>query len=106
VRRRDDSARLWSHRVTETSNALDLEPNVFKLRSPRAIAESLRGSAERSTRRKAKPFRSAMSMLVFYMNRAGSNLSPERRRTLERAKSELRVVFDRPRGGRSPGRGR
>jgi len=92
------SPHLWSHRVTETSNALDLEPDVFKLKSPRAIAESLKRSAERSARRKAEPFRSALSMLVFYINRAGKNLSPERLRVLERAKDELRALFGRPPG--------
>jgi hypothetical protein len=69
---------------------------VFNLASPRAIAESLKRSAERSTRRKAEPFRSALSMLVFYINRAGTNLSPARRRTLEKAKDELRTLFGRP----------
>jgi hypothetical protein len=90
------TARRWSRHVTETSNALDLEPNVFTLTSPRDIAESLKRSAEQSTRRKAEPFRSALSMLVFYINRAGKNLSPERRRTLEQAKDELRALFGRP----------
>jgi Protein of unknown function (DUF3175) len=94
----------WSRHVTETSNALDLERNVFKLKSARAIAESLRRSAQKSARRKAEPFRSALSMLVFYINRAGKNLSPERRRTLERAKDELRALFGR--GPRSGTRGR
>jgi len=93
---RSTTPRRWSRHVTETSDALDLEPNVFKLNSPRAIAESLRRSAARSTRRKAEPFRSALAMLVFYINRAGKNLSRERRRTLERAKDELRIVFGRP----------
>jgi predicted KAP-like P-loop ATPase len=90
------TGRRWSQHVTETSNALDLEPNVFRLTSPRAIAESLKRSAEQSTRRKAEPFRSALSMLVFYINRAGKNLSPERRQTLEQAKDELRALFGRP----------
>lgn len=83
----------WSRRVTETSNALDLEPGVFTYASPRAIALSLKRSAERSRRRKADPFRSAMSMLTFYINRAGRTLSPARRRVLERAKAELRRAF-------------
>src|SRR2546427_2044042 len=83
------SPRRWSREVTERSNALGLEMDVFKLRSPRAMAESLRRSAERSRRRKAGPFQSAMSMLNFYINRAGRNLAPSRRRTLERAKGEL-----------------
>lgn len=87
----------WSQRATETSDALDLEPGVFRSRSPRRIAESLKRSAERSARRKAEPFRSAMSMLVFYVNRAGKNLSASRRAVLEQAKDELRALFGRPR---------
>jgi len=79
--------------VTERSNALDLERDVFKKPSPRAIAESLRRSAERSRRRRVD--RSAMSMLTFYINRAGRNLDPSRRRTLERAKQELRRLYGR-----------
>ncbi|MGH9478440.1 MAG: DUF3175 domain-containing protein [Terriglobales bacterium] len=86
----------WSQRVTTTSNALDLEPGVFKLDSPRAVAQSLRRSALASDRRKTDPFRSAMSMLNFYINRAGKNLPDERRRTLRAAKGELRRVFHRP----------
>jgi hypothetical protein len=86
--------RRWSKRVTETSNALDLEPGVFR-RTPRAIALSLKRSAERSRRRKVDPYRSAMSMLNLYLNRAGKNLSAERRRSLNRAKVELRRVFHR-----------
>ncbi len=86
--------RRWSKRVTETSNALDLEPGVFR-RTPRAIALSLKRSAERSHRRKADPFRSAMSMLNLYLNRAGKNLSAERKRSLNQAKAELRKVFHR-----------
>ncbi len=95
ARRQAPETRYWSRRVTETSNALDLEPGVFTHRSPRAIALSLKRSAERSRRRKADPFRSAMSMLNFYINRAGRSLSPARRRVLERAKAELRRVFGR-----------
>jgi hypothetical protein len=87
--------RRWSQRVTETSNALDLEPGVFRKPSARAIAESLKRSAERSRRRKVDPFRSAMSMLTFYINRAGRTLDPERRRTLEAAKDELRALYGR-----------
>jgi hypothetical protein len=87
--------RRWSKRVTETSNALDLEGSVFTKRSARQVALSLKRSAERSRRRKSEPFRSAMSMLNLYINRAGKNLTPERRRTLERAKGELRKVFRR-----------
>jgi hypothetical protein len=89
-------ARYWSKRVNETSNALDLQPGVFRLRSPRAIAASLKRSAEHSHRRKAEPFRSAMSMLIFYINRGGKNLPATRRRTLERAKDELRRLYHRP----------
>lgn len=87
----------WSQRVTETSNALDLEEGVFSKDDPREIARSLKRSAERSRRRKSAPFRSAMSMLTFYINRAGSQLSPERRVTLEAAKDELRKLFGRER---------
>jgi hypothetical protein len=87
----------WSQRVTQTSNALDLDPNVFTLDNPRRIARSLKRSAERSTRRKAAPFRSAMSMLTFYINRAGQSLSKKRRACLEAAKDELRDLYHRPR---------
>lgn len=83
----------WSQRVTETSNALDLEKGVFSQKSPRAIALSLRRSALRSHRKKSDPFRSAMSMLVFYINRAGRKLPKERKARLEEAKDELRALF-------------
>ncbi len=89
------NARRWSGRVTQTSDALDLKKDVFKLDSPAAIARSLKRSAERSHRRKSDPYRSAMSMLVFYINRAGKNLSQTRRRRLESAKDELRRAFGR-----------
>jgi len=79
------------------SDALDLEPAVFKSRSPAKIAASLKRSAERSKRRKGTPFQSAMSMLNFYINHAGRKLSPGRRRLLERAKPELRRAFGRNR---------
>jgi hypothetical protein len=85
--------RRWSHDVTVKSNALDLEANVFKKDSPRAIALSLKRSAEHSTRRKSDPYRSAMSMLTFYINRAGSNLPKERKERLEKAKGELRALY-------------
>jgi hypothetical protein len=85
----------WSQRVTSTSNALDLAPGVFKHDDPKEIALSLKRSAERSHRRKAEPYRSALSMLVFYLNRAGRNLPAKRKRVLERAKGELRRVFHR-----------
>jgi hypothetical protein len=90
------SRRYWSRQVTERSNALDLEPAVFKRRSPREIAASLKRSAERSKRRKGTPLQSAMSMLNLYLNRGGKNVSAERRRTLERAKDELRDLFAKP----------
>ena len=89
------SGRRWSQYVTETSHALDLEQNVFTLRSPRAIALSLRRSAVKSTRRHSTPFQSAMSMLTFYANRAGRNLRADRRLILEQAKLELRKIVGR-----------
>ncbi len=85
----------WSAQVMKTSNALDLEPGVFTQRSARAIAASLKRSALASRRRKAEPFQSAMSMLNFHINRSGRGLSAERRRVLERAKIELRRLFER-----------
>jgi Protein of unknown function (DUF3175) len=88
-------ATRWSRRVTERSDALDLEPGVFTLADPRDIARSLKRSAERSGRRKSSPFRSAMSMLTFYINRAGRNLSTSDRARLEAAKRELRALFGR-----------
>lgn len=87
--------RYWSQAVTEGSNALDLESHVFLKSSPRAIALSLRRSAEQSRRRKGTPYQSAMSMLTFFINRAGRGLGPARRRTLERAKQELRRLYGR-----------
>jgi uncharacterized protein DUF3175 len=86
---------MWSAAVTHGSNALDLEPSIFAKASPRAIALSLKRSAEQSRRRKAAPFRSAMSMLSFYINRAGRNLPKTRLKVLERAKGELRKAFGR-----------
>ncbi|HEY2135931.1 MAG TPA: DUF3175 domain-containing protein [Xanthobacteraceae bacterium] len=91
----------WSGRVTRESDALDLSPGVFTWKDPRRIAGSLKRSAERSSRRKADPYRSALSMLTFYLNRAGRNLPPERRRTLQRAKAELRKQFGLDRRNRS-----
>ena len=85
----------WSSRVTKHSNALDLEQGVFKLRSPKRIAASLKRSAERSKRRKSDPYRSAMSMLTFYINRAGKSLPPASKKVLQRAKGELRKQFDK-----------
>jgi hypothetical protein len=95
----------WSQHVNETSNALDLDAGVFKSRSAKAIAGSLKRSAERSRRKKASAFQSAMSMLNFYVNRAGKQLSTERKRTLERAKTELRALFARPKPARAAARG-
>ena len=89
------SAERWSGRVTRESNALDLEADVFTSKSPREIALSLKRSAEASRRRKSTPYRSAMSMLTFYINRAGSNLPDDQRAVLNRAKDELRKVFGR-----------
>jgi hypothetical protein len=83
----------WSARVTRESYALDLEEGVFTWDDPKRIAQSLKQSADSSTRRKAPPFRSAMSMLVFYINRAGSNLDKNQRRILEQAKDELRALY-------------
>jgi len=87
----------WSGKVTRESNALDLDEGVFTWTDPKRIARSLKRSAERSTRRKAPPFRSAMSMLVFYTNRAGRNLDQDQLRVLEQAKDELRILFGRNR---------
>ena len=89
------SARRWSGDVTKHSDALDLEPGVFTLKDPKQIAASLKHSAETSQRKKADSYRSALSMLTFYINRAGSNLSATRRRVLMRAKDELRKQFGR-----------
>jgi Protein of unknown function (DUF3175) len=90
-----DEKRRWSQAVTSGSNALDLEPGVFAFDDPSRIALSLKRSAEASARRKAPPYRSAMSMLTFYVNRAGRSLPEERRRVLEQAKAELRKLFGR-----------
>jgi hypothetical protein len=89
------SRKRWSGEVTRHSNALDLEKNVFKLADPHRIAESLKHSAETSRRRKSGPYQSAMSMLNFYINRAGSGLSQKQRGVLLQAKDELRKVFHR-----------
>ena len=85
--------RNWSDYVTKHSFVLDLEGGVFTRDNPRKIAESLKKSAEASIRRKGTPFQSAMSMLNFYINRAGKNLKPTRKRILEQAKIELRKLF-------------
>ena len=89
----------WSREVTEKSNALDLEKEVFTEDDPHRIALSLKRSAEHSERRKSSPYRSAMSMLTFYINRAGRSLSRRRRERLEAAKDELRRVFRKPARG-------
>jgi hypothetical protein len=89
------AVRRWSAGVTRESNALDLTPGVFTLSDPKRIATSLKRSATKSRRRKADPFRSALSMLTFYINRAGKNLPAARRKTLQRAKDELRKQFGR-----------
>lgn len=91
-----NSKKNWSRCVTANSAALELEPGVFTLEDPREIALSLQRSALRSNRRRVDPFRSAMSMLNFYINRAGRKLPLKRRRVLELAKNELRDVFGRP----------
>jgi len=83
----------WSQNVTESSNALDLEPEVFTWKDPKRIAKSLKMSAEASHNRKAEPFQSAMSMLNFYINRAGKNLPPSQKKILEQAKVELKKIF-------------
>ena len=93
--RKDDGPKSsrWSGRVTRESRALVLEPGVFTWKSPKKIARSLKRSADQSTARKSSPYRSAMSMLVFYLNRAGKNLPAERRRVLTKAKEELKKDF-------------
>jgi hypothetical protein len=85
----------WSQRVTRESDALDLKSGVFKLHDPRKIAASLKRSAEHSRRRKSGAYRSAMSMLTFYVNRAGKTLPATQKRRLEQAKTELRHLFHR-----------
>jgi hypothetical protein len=92
---RTKSSKFWSTRVTQHSDALDLEANIFKSKDPRKIALSLRHSAQVSKRRKGTPYQSAMSMLNFYINRAGKNLPQRQKRVLERAKDELREAFGR-----------
>jgi hypothetical protein len=85
--------RRWSGRVTRESDALDLRQGIFKLEDPKKIARSLKRSAEKSHRRKADPYRSALSMLTFYINRAGKNLPARRKHVLQRAKVQLRRLF-------------
>jgi hypothetical protein len=93
--KKTNTKRKWSARVTRESNALNLKKGVFKSRSPRKIATSLKRSAEHSRRRKSSPYRSAMSMLTFYINRAGQDLPAGQKRVLEKAKDELRELFDK-----------
>ena len=85
----------WSQKVTQNSSALELEEGVFTWDDPKKIAQSLRDAAEKSARRKSTPFRSAMSMLVFYINRAGKTLNEDQRAILEQAKDELRSLYDK-----------
>jgi len=92
-----DSQNKWSQRVTETSNALDLEQGLFSWHDPHRIALSLKHSAESSVRRKSSPFRSAMSMLNFYINRSGRKLPREQRAILQQAKQELRELYGKQR---------
>jgi len=87
--------KYWSGHVTKESNALDLESSVFTWKDPKRIARSLKESAESSQRRKGTPFQSAMSMLNFYINRAGKNLPADRKEILNKSKDELRKLFDR-----------
>jgi len=94
-KRKSAHTRRWSARVTHESHSLDLEKNVFTLKDPKRIAASLKRSAERSTARKSEPYRSALSMLTFYINRAGKNLPASRKRVLQRAKTELKKQFGR-----------
>jgi len=94
-KRSDDGSNRWSQGVTEGSDALDLEDGVFTWKDPARIARSLKRSAEASDRRKSSPYRSAMSMLTFYVNRAGKELDADQRKVLERAKDELRKQFGR-----------
>ena len=95
ISRAKPSSRRWSRQVTEHSDALDLKKGVFTLSDPKKIAVSLKRSAEKSRRRKSDPYRSAMSMITFYVNRGGHNLSARRKAVLDRAKDELRKQFGR-----------
>jgi hypothetical protein len=105
-KKKSPKKKRWSQHVTETSNALDLDKGVFTLRDPRAIARSLKRSATRSRRRKVDPFRSAMSMLNFYINRAGRKLSQAQRSRLEVAKVKLNALFHRKPKSKRKGTGR
>ena len=97
-KKKDRGGKRWSAKVTKQSNALDLKKDVFSGDDPEEIAASLKRSAERSRRRKSSPYRSAMSMLTFYINRAGKALPARRKRILERAKDALRKKFGRKSG--------
>lgn len=90
------TGRKWSSRVMKKSDALDLEPDIFKSPDPQKIARSLKKTAEKSKRRKGTPYQSAMSMLNFYINRAGKKLSARKKGVLEKSKNKLRELFDRP----------
>jgi hypothetical protein len=94
-KRAKKTARKWSARVMRESDALDLKPNIFKARDPEKIARSLKKSAELSKRKKGTPYQSAMSMLNFYINRGGKNLSGTQKRILAKAKEKLRQQFGR-----------
>jgi hypothetical protein len=94
-RSRTRTSSRWTARVTQESDALDLDRGVFSRKDPKSIARSLKRSAERSSRRKSGAYRSAISMLTFYINRGGKNLSASRRKVLEKAKDELRKQFNR-----------
>lgn len=91
-----NKTKKWSAEVTEHSDALELESHVFEKDDPKEIAASLKRSADKSKKRKAEPFQSAMSMLTFYINRAGKNLPADRKKVLEDAKDELRRAYGRP----------
>jgi hypothetical protein len=95
MKKPDKKSKNWTAWVTKHSDALDLEEGVFTFNDPKKIALSLKRSAEHSKRRKGTPFQSAMSMLNFYINRAGKNLTANRKKILQQAKEELRIVFDR-----------
>ena len=96
ARKRKSTPKRWSNAVTKRSDALDLDAGVFTWKDPARIAASLKRSAEASSRRKAEPYRSTLSMLTFYINRGGKNLPEARKTTLRRAKNELRKAFGRP----------
>jgi hypothetical protein len=89
------AVKKWSKNVTEHSNAMDLEKDIFKSKDPKKIAASVKRSAEKSTRRKAGPFQSAMSMINFYENRGGDNISDAQKKVLDKSKNELRKLFGR-----------